>query len=89
MWRNPPGGFADGCIDWTPLPLCAANSGHPDLLFQIFGGKGSGQLVPAIGPYGAVLMVLSIAGAASYILAVRRRRVVSRNRGALRDNLWC
>lgn len=77
VWRNPGDGFASGCVDWEQMQICGVGGGEPDFLFQILGevrdpGTTSGG-VPAVGPFGMLMMVLALGGGSGYVLARRRR----------------
>lgn len=70
LWRQPGDGFATGCIDWTPLTLCSSED--PAFMFQVLAQVTSPDPVPSTGPFGAILIVISLFGGAAYL--IRRRR---------------
>ena len=35
VWQNPGDGFDTGCVDWTPIGLCAGDPWDGDLVFEI------------------------------------------------------
>ena len=50
-WRNPLGGFAVGCLSYSPVSTCTGaggpvGGGFPDLLFEIWGTIGGAGPVP-------------------------------------------
>jgi len=72
LWRNPGGGFGDDCLDWGPMNTVCGLTGK-GWMFELSGTEVAGQDgVPAIGPFGAVLLVLALGGGSAYVL--RRRR---------------
>ena len=79
VWRNPLNGFGTGCVDWTPNTVCNVGGGFPDLLFQIIGPE-EDDPVPAIGPGGLLLILVTLGGASGYVLARRRGSFSDRQR---------
>ena len=79
VWRNPGDGFATGCVAWEEMQICRVGGGFPDFLFQILGEVRTGGTsttgggVPAVGPFGMLMMVLALGGGSGYVLARRRR----------------
>lgn len=79
VWRNPGGawgspnllGTGDACNDWAPMNAVCLFSGV-DWLFELLGSVRQGGGVPAVGPFGVVLMVLALGGGSAYVM--RRRR---------------
>ena len=74
VWTNPGNGFGNGCLDWQPMNTVCGTTGA-DWMFELAGsvGGGGGEGVPAIGPFGAVLLIVSLGAGSAYV--IRRRRV--------------
>jgi len=74
VWKNPGNGFGNGCTDWQPANAVCGMTGE-DWLFELsewgYAGARCGG-VPAIGPFGVVVLVLALGGGSAYVL--RRRR---------------
>ena len=71
VWKNPPDGHGTGCLDWQPFNAVCGLPGE-DWMFELSGTAVPGQEgVPAIGPFGAVLLIASLAAGGAYVL--RRR----------------
>ena len=74
VWKNPGNAFATGCLDWQPKNAVCGFGGD-DWMFELTGieNEGGGEDgVPAIGPFGALLMIVSLGAGSAYVL--RRRR---------------
>jgi hypothetical protein len=74
VWKNPGNGFGNGCLDWQPANAICGMTGE-DWMFELSGGVGSVDDwggIPAVGPFGVVLMVLALVGGSAYV--IRRRR---------------
>jgi hypothetical protein len=74
VWKNPGNGFGNGCLDWQPANAVCGMTGE-DWMFELTGMEntgGTGGGVPAIGPFGAVLMIVSLGAGSAYV--IRRRR---------------
>jgi hypothetical protein len=74
VWKNPGNGFGNGCLDWQPANAVCGMTGE-DWMFELTGTEntgGGGEGVPAIGPFGALLMIVSLGAGSAYVL--RRRR---------------
>jgi hypothetical protein len=73
LWKNPGNGFGNGCLDWQPANAVCGMTGE-DWMFELTGtvNEGGEGAVPAIGPFGALLMIVSLGAGSAYVL--RRRR---------------
>ena len=74
VWKNPGNGFGNGCLDWQPANAVCGMTGL-DFMFELTGTENpdiGGDGVPAIGPFGALLMIVSLGAGSAYVL--RRRR---------------
>lgn len=77
VWKNPGNGFGSGCIDWAPANAVCGAAGA-DMLFELLGTpRATGPAattggVPAVGPLGIALMILSLGGGSAYVLGRRR-----------------
>lgn len=72
VWQNPDNGWGTDCIDWTPATACGALG--DDTLFEIRGEEGTAPPVPAIGPLGLALALLSLGCSSAYVLSRPRAR---------------
>lgn len=74
VFRNPGNGFGSGCLDWSPGNAVCGQTGQ-DMQFELSGGERTGGPatgpVPAVGPFGVVLMVLGLGAGSAYVM--RRR----------------
>jgi hypothetical protein len=83
VWRNPGGGFGNGCTAWTARSGCAYTD--PDYSFRILGenappgdtptpppGGGGGEPIPTMNAYGIFAMIALLFGIA--VLVIIRRR---------------
>jgi hypothetical protein len=80
VWKNPGNGFGNGCLDWQPANFVCGMTGE-DWLFELSGTLGNddpclppNKCSPAVGPFGVVLMVLSVGGVSAWVLRRRRGR---------------
>jgi hypothetical protein len=72
VWKNPGDGFGNGCTDWQPANAVCGMNGE-DFLFELSGTAVETQEgAPAVGPVGALLLLLALGGGSAYVL--RRRR---------------
>ena len=74
VWKNPGNGFGNGCLDWQPANAVCGMTGE-DWMFELSGHVGVIDIwegIPAISPFGVVVLVLALGGGSAYVL--RRRR---------------
>lgn len=72
VWRNPGNGFGNNCLDWQPANAVCGNTGE-DWGFELSGVRNDQPTgTPAVGPFGAALLILSLGAGSAYVL--RRRR---------------
>ena len=77
VWKNPGNGFGNDCFDWQPANAQCGMTGE-DWLFELSGSIAYGEdpwdcgTIPAIGPFGVVLLIVALGASSAYVL--RRRR---------------
>ena len=68
LWKNPGDLWATTCVDWYMLSACGGNGA--DWLFEV-SATASHEFwsgVPALGPFGVVILSLALGGGAAYVL---------------------
>jgi hypothetical protein len=72
IWKNPGNGFGSGCVEWQPANAVCGMTGE-DFLFELSGSEVIfGDGIPAVGPFGVVVLLLSLGAGSTYVL--RRRQ---------------